>query len=150
MTETRFYEPARLSTPAKPLLLLTPLDAQPGWGHCYLRSSVWETGSSQCCLELHHGTVWGWIFRTTFQQLSAYDRELKWRRRRRQRKRRCQNEFASHQTLSCLRGPAQFAKLRRFSWSWILKDFIQVLEKKRKFVVVCSPPALNVALWGFT
>ena len=37
-----------------------------------------------------------------------------------------------------------------FSWSWILKDFIQVLEKKRKFVVVCSPPALNVALWGFT
>ena len=37
-----------------------------------------------------------------------------------------------------------------FSWSWILKDFIQVLEKKRKFVVVCSPPALTVALWGST
>ena len=36
-----------------------------------------------------------------------------------------------------------------FSWSWILKDFIQGLEKKRKFVVVCSPPALNVALWSF-
>ena len=37
-----------------------------------------------------------------------------------------------------------------FSWSWILQDFIQVLEKKGKFVVVCSPPALNVALWSFT
>ena len=27
MTETRFYEPARLSTPPKPLLSLKPLDA---------------------------------------------------------------------------------------------------------------------------
>ena len=88
MTETRFYEPARLSTPPKPLLLLTPLDAQAGWGHCYLRSSVWETGSSQYCLELHHGTVWGWIFRTTFWQLSAQRRELKqwWQRRQRKHK----------------------------------------------------------------
>ena len=27
MTETRFFEPARLSTPAKPLFSLKPLDA---------------------------------------------------------------------------------------------------------------------------
>ena len=27
MTETRFYEPARLSTPPKPLFWLKPLDA---------------------------------------------------------------------------------------------------------------------------
>ena len=27
-----------------------------------------------------------------------------------------------------------------FSWSWILKDFIQVQEEEGKFVVVCSRP----------
>ena len=30
MTETRFYEPARLSTPVKPLFSLKPLDANLG------------------------------------------------------------------------------------------------------------------------
>ena len=28
-----------------------------------------------------------------------------------------------------------------FSWSWILKDFIQVQEEEGKFVVVCSRPS---------
>ena len=150
MTETRFYEPARLSTPPKPLLLLTPLDAQPGWGHCYLRSSVWETGSSQYCLELHHGTVWGWIFRTTFcnfqrnvGSLSDDDEDGR-------------ENVAAKMNLHPIKlcrvyvDPLNLPNQGDFSWSWILKDFIQVLEKKRKFVVVCSPPALNVALWGFT
>ena len=27
-----------------------------------------------------------------------------------------------------------------FSWSWILKDFIQVQKEERKFVVVCPRP----------
>ena len=42
-TETRFYEPARLSTPPKPLLSLKPLDVtswSPDSGRCYLRSFV--------------------------------------------------------------------------------------------------------------
>ena len=39
ITKTRFYEPARLSTPPKPLFPLKCLDAPPGWGHCYLKSS---------------------------------------------------------------------------------------------------------------
>ena len=32
-----------------------------------------------------------------------------------------------------------------FSWSWILKDFIQVKKEKGEFVVVCQ-----VKLGGFT
>ena len=35
MTETRFYEPARMSTPSKPLFSLKPLDTT-----AWLRSSV--------------------------------------------------------------------------------------------------------------
>ena len=97
-----------------------------------LRSSVRETGSSQCCLELHHGTVWGWIFRTTFQQLSAQRRELKQWRQRRPRKRRCQNEFASHQTLSRLCGTAQFAKSRRFFLELNSSGLYPGIRKERK------------------
>ena len=37
-----------------------------------------------------------------------------------------------------------------FSWSWVLKDFIQVQKEERKFVVVCPRPPLNVKLGGFT
>ena len=37
-----------------------------------------------------------------------------------------------------------------FSWSWILKDFIQVQKEEGKFVVVCPRPQLNVQLGGFT
>jgi len=31
-----------------------------------------------------------------------------------------------------------------FSWSWILKDFIQVQKEEEKFVVVCPRPPQNV------
>ena len=40
MTETRFYEPARLSTPPKTLFSLNRWTPQPDWGHYYLRSSI--------------------------------------------------------------------------------------------------------------
>ena len=33
-------------------------------------------------------------------------------------------------------GPAQNVKRRRFSWSWILKDFIQFQKQEGKFVAV--------------
>ena len=149
MTETRFYEPARLSTLPKPLFLLTPLDAQPGWGHCYRRSSAWETGSSQCGLELHHGTVWGWIFRTSVRNVGSLSNDDENGR----------ENVATKMNLYPIKlcrvyvDPLNLPLLPdrgEFSWSWILKDFVQVLEEKGKFVVVCSPPALNVALGGFT
>ena len=37
-----------------------------------------------------------------------------------------------------------------FSWSWILKDFIQVKKEEGKFVIVCPRPPQNVKLGGFT
>ena len=44
-------EPARLSTPPKPLFSLKPREAQPGWGHCYLRSSyiLWAVALLEAC-----------------------------------------------------------------------------------------------------
>ena len=39
MTETKLYEPARLSNPPKPLFSLKTAGRQTGWGHCCLRSS---------------------------------------------------------------------------------------------------------------
>ena len=43
MTETRFYEPARMSTPLKPFLSLNRWTPQPGLlCYCYLRSSICE------------------------------------------------------------------------------------------------------------
>ena len=38
----------------------------------------------------------------------------------------------------------------KFFWSWILKDCIQVQEKKKKVVVFCSRPRQNVKLGSFT
>ena len=35
------------------------------------------------------------------------------------------------------------------SWSWILKDFIEVKKEEGKFVVVCLRPPENVELGGF-
>ena len=37
-----------------------------------------------------------------------------------------------------------------FSWSYILKDFIQVQKEEGKFVFVCPRPPLNVKVGGFT
>ena len=39
MTTSRFSEPARLSTPRKPIVLTKTAGQQPGSGHCCLRSS---------------------------------------------------------------------------------------------------------------
>ena len=39
MTETRFYEPARLTEhPTQTLVFTKTAERQPGLGHCYLRS----------------------------------------------------------------------------------------------------------------
>ena len=54
-------------------------------------------------------------------------RNLKQGRRPRQWKRRSKNEFAFFQTFD-------------FSWSWILKDFIEAQKDEGKFVVVCPRP----------
>ena len=68
-------------------------------------------------------------------------RELNQRRQRRQWRRCKKYEFASFYTLSRLFEPAKFDKwCRRFSWSWILKDFIEAQKETGKFVVLCSRP----------
>ena len=36
--------------------------------------------------------------------------------------------------------PLNMSNAGHFSWSWILKDFIQVQKDKGKYVVVCSRP----------
>ena len=36
--------------------------------------------------------------------------------------------------------PLNMSNAGDFSWSWILKDFIQVQKEEGKFVVVCSRP----------
>ena len=36
--------------------------------------------------------------------------------------------------------PLNMSNAGDFSWSWILKDFIQVQKEEEKFVVVCSRP----------
>ena len=46
--------------------------------------------------------------------------------------------------------PLNVSNVSDFSWSWILKHFIQVQKEKEKFVVVCLRPAQNVALGGVT
>ena len=37
-----------------------------------------------------------------------------------------------------------------FSWSWIIKDFIQAQKDEGKFVVECPRPPQTVKLGGFT
>ena len=46
--------------------------------------------------------------------------------------------------------PLNMSNVGDFSWSWILKDFIQVQKGEGKFVVVCRRPQSNVQLGGFT
>ena len=46
--------------------------------------------------------------------------------------------------------PLNMSNVGDFSWSWILKDFIQVQKEEGKFVVVCLRPPQNVKLAGFT
>ena len=45
--------------------------------------------------------------------------------------------------------PLSMTNAGDFSWSWILKDFIQVQKDEGKFVVVCPRPPQNVKLGGF-
>ena len=42
------------------------------------------------------------------------------------------------------------SKVGNLFWSWILKDCIEVQEKKKKVVVLCSSPPQNVKLGIFT
>ena len=37
--------------------------------------------------------------------------------------------------------PLNMSNAGDFSWSWILKDFIQLQKEEGKFVVVCSRPS---------
>ena len=47
--------------------------------------------------------------------------------------------------------PLNMSNVGDFSWSLILKDFIQVQKEKGKFVIVCPRPPYNgVKLGGFT
>ena len=46
--------------------------------------------------------------------------------------------------------PLNMSNAGEFSWSWILKDFIQVQKEEGKFVVVCPRSPWNVQLGGFT
>ena len=149
MTETRFYEPARLSTQPKPLFLLTPLDAQAGWGHCYLSLPCERLARASIVLNCTMGLFGDEYFEPLFSNfqrnvgsLSNDDKDGR-------------ENVAAKMTLPIKLSrvyvdPLNLPNQGDFSWIWIHKDFIQVLEKKRKFVVVCSPPALNVALWRFT
>ena len=38
----------------------------------------------------------------------------------------------------------------RFFWSWILKDYVEVQEKKKKVIILCSRPLQDVKLSIFT
>ena len=39
MTKTGFYEPTEIEHPTQTLVFTKTAENQPGWGHCYLRSS---------------------------------------------------------------------------------------------------------------
>ena len=68
-------------------------------------------------------------------------RDLKQRRRRRQWK-----NVAKKMNLRPFKlnrvylDPQNMSNAGDFSWSWILKDFIQVEKEEGKFVVVCPRP----------
>ena len=61
-------------------------------------------------------------------------REFKQQRRWRLQRRHLKSEVALLQTLSRLFSLIQFEKWQFFWWSWILKDCIEVQEKKKKIV----------------
>ena len=46
--------------------------------------------------------------------------------------------------------PLNVSNAGDFSWSWILKDFIQVQKEEAKFVVACPRPPQNGKLGDFT
>ena len=46
--------------------------------------------------------------------------------------------------------PPNMSNAGDFSWNQILKDFIQIQNEERKFVIVCPCPPQNVKLAGFT
>ena len=59
-------------------------------------------------------------------------------------------EFALLQTLSrFIPSLSVLQLLAIFFWSWILKDWIKVQEKKNEVVVLCSHSPQNVEFWHF-
>ena len=50
---TKFYEPARLSTPPKPLFSLNRWTPKPGWGHCCLPPKMVNTSAPPCMCITH-------------------------------------------------------------------------------------------------
>ena len=68
-------------------------------------------------------------------------RELTQQRRRQLQKRHLKSEVALLQTLSRLYSTSFIlSNVGNFYWSWILKDCIKVLGKKKEVVVLCSRP----------
>ena len=67
-------------------------------------------------------------------------RELKQRRRQRQWKRHQKMNLRSLKLNRVYLDPLNMSNAGDFSWSWILKDFIQVQKEEGKFVVVCPRP----------
>ena len=59
------------------------------------------------------------------------------------------SEFSLLPTLSYLFHLVQSIKCWHFLWSWILKDFIEVQEKKRNVVVLRSRAPQNVKMGIF-
>ena len=41
------------------------------------------------------------------------------------------------------------SKAGDFSWTWILKDFIQAQKEKEEFVAVCPPSSINHRIGSF-
>ena len=75
---------------------------------------------------------------------AQYNRQLKQERRRRLRKRHLKSEFALLQTLSRYSISFSSSNVGDFFRSWILKEYIEVQEKKKKSL--CSRPPENVTL----
>ena len=74
-------------------------------------------------------------------------RELKQQRRRRLQKGHSKPVFALPQTLSLYSISFDSSNVGKCFWSWILKDCIKVLKKKKNVVVFCSTrPRQNVKL----
>ena len=66
--------------------------------------------------------------------------------RRRLRKRHLKSEVA----LRAYSISFNSSNVGKFLWSLILKDCIKIQETKKKIVVLCSRPRLNVKLGTFT
>ena len=98
------------------------------------------------------------IFRQTSCSLEPFfckraeqiNKEHKQQRRRRLRKRHLKIEFVLLQTLSRLFHLVQYTKCWRICLEFNSKGCIEVQEKKKGVVVLCSRPPLNVKLGTFT